>query len=138
MLKFQAKVTKQLNKLIDICDRDNPDQQHNTGRQLGVVYFWTMVEKFAKAKKEEAWTYLETEKIIEDTKGLDPGEYTLAESPNFHAQVKVSNPVKRFNAEVLAEALNKKYKVPKPVAKEMIEQAKVPDKSTYTKSVVER
>lgn len=138
MLKFQAKITKHLNKLADFCDKENPDTQHNVGKQLGVVYFWTMVEKLAKAKKEDAWKYLINEKIIEDVSSYDPGEYSLAESPNFYAQAKLSNPVNRFDPEVLAEALNKKYKVPKPITKELVEQAKVPTKSTVTKSVVER
>lgn len=137
-MKFQQEIVKHLNKLADVCAAKNPDTKHNTGRQLGVVYFWTMIEKYAKGKKEEAWSYLATEKIIAEVKGLDPGEYSLAESPSFFAQAKVSEKVKRFDAEVLAEALYKKYKVPKPVTKELVEQAKVPSSSTVTKSVVER
>ena len=137
-MKFQAEITKHLNKLADVCEKKNPDMKHNVGRQLGVVYFWTMIEKYAEAKKKEAWEGLKKEGVIEDVVGYDPGTYNLAESPNFYAQAKISNPVKRFNPEVLADTLYKKYKVPKPITKELVEQAKVPSTSTTTKSVVER
>lgn len=137
-MSFQAEIVKHLNKLMDMCDKKNPDNKHNIGRQLGVVYFWTMIEKHAKAKKEEAWKYLADEGIISEVSDLDPGEYSLAESPSFFAKAKLSERVKRFDPETLAEALNKKYKVPKPITKELIEKAKVPTKSTVTKSVVER
>lgn len=137
-MTFQAEITKHLNKIADLCEKKNPDQMHNTGRQLGLVFFWTMIEKFAEAKKKDAWKYLADNEVIEDCSNYDPGEYSLAESPHFFAKAKISQPVKRFDADTLALALNKKYKVPVPIAKEMIEQAKVPSKSTVTKSVVER
>ena len=96
------------------------------------------MKSLQKQKKKDAWKYLADNEVIEDCSNYDPGEYSLAESPHFFAKAKISQPVKRFDADTLALALNKKYKVPVPIAKEMIEQAKVPSKSTVTKSVVER
>lgn len=138
MAKFAVEITKHLHKMADMCDKHNPDTKHNTGRQLGVVFFWTMIEKYAKAKKEEAWEFLGKEEMIEDVTTLDPGEYALAESPNFYAKAKVSEKVKRFDEDELAEMLFKKYKVPKVVTKDFVAKAKVPTRSTVTKSVVER
>lgn len=137
-MSFQAEIVKHLNKIADVCDKKNPDQKHNTGRQLGLVFFWSMIEKYAEAKKKDAWSYLVDNGVIEDTSTYDPGDYSLAESPHFCATAKVSKPVKRFDGEYLAQQLNKRYKVPVPVAKEMIEEAKLPTKSMVTKAVVER
>lgn len=135
---FAAVVTKHLNKIADVCETHNPDAKHNVGRGLGVVFFWTAVEKYAKAKKDEAWDALAKEDTIPVTNKLNPGEYMLAESPHFYASVKISNPIKRFDGDVLADALFSKYKVPKPMAKELIDQAKVPTSSSATKSVILR
>ena len=135
---FTAEITKHLNKIADVCEDKNPDGKHNVGKQLGLIYFWTMVEKLAKAKKDDAWKYLETEGLIAETDGLDPGDYKLEESPHFFAGAKVSNPVKRFDGDELAGMLNKKYKVPVPTVKEMIEKSKIPGKSSVTKTVIER
>ncbi len=138
-ISFAATITKHLNKIADVCESHNPDKKHNTGRGFGEVFFWTQVEKLGKAKKEEAWLNLEKNKLVaEDLSGYDPGEYTLNESPSFFASAKVSEPVKRFDGEVLADQLFKRYKVPKPMTKEMIDKAKVPTKPTVTKKVVER
>lgn len=138
MVSFTAEITKHMNKIADMCEKKNPDGKHNVGRGLGIVHFWTMVEKYAKSKKDEAWAALEKDDIISDPKGLDPGEYSLAESPSFFASAKVSNPVKRFDPDVLADMLFKKYKVPVPITKELVDKAKVPSASTVTKKVVER
>lgn len=137
-MSFTADITKHLHKLADTCAAKNPDAKHNIGKQLGVIHFWTMIEKYAKGQKEQAWKDLEKEGMIDSCAELDPGEYSLVESPSFFCKAKVSEKVKRFDPSTLAEALNKKYKVPKPIAVEMIDQAKVPTKSTVTKSVVER
>lgn len=137
-MTFQAEITKHINKIADVCEKKNPDVKHNVGRQLGFVYFWTMVAKYADGQKDKAWAELGKEGICEIDRTVDPGEYSLAESPSFFAKVKVSEKVKRFDPEVLAEALYKKYKVPKPITKELVEEAKVPKNSTFTKSVVER
>lgn len=137
-ISFSAQITKHLHKISDLCDSHNPDAKNNVGRLLGIAYFWIAVEKYAKSKKEEAWKALDKEGIIEDTSNLNAGEYALAESPHFYASAKVSQPVRRFDADELATQLNKKYKVPLPASREMIEAAKVPTKSVVTKSIVER
>lgn len=142
-MSFQAEITKLLNKLQDTCDKKNPDREaKNAPHALTIAnaYFWTAVEKFAKGKKEEAWENMEKAGFLpDDVRAYDPGEYVLGEAPSFIVKAKVSEPVKRFNDETLADMLyTSKYKVPKPIAKEMIAKAKVPSASTVTKSIIER
>ena len=142
-MSFQAEIIKMLNKLQDTCDKKNPDREARNAPHAGTIanaYFWSAVAKYAEGKKEEAWKALaEAGFIPEDVKGYDSGEYVLGESPSFIVKAKVSEPVKRFNDEYLAESLFKsKYKVPKPVAKEMIAAAKRPSNPTVTKSIIER
>lgn len=139
-MSFMAEITKHLNKLADVCNAKNPDAKHNKGNLLGAVYFWTKVEGFAKAKKDDAWKLLESEGIIaDDLKGYDPGDYNLTESPHFVVTAKVSNKIKRFSDTELAKLMQaSKYKVPAPFTREMVEAAKVPTNPQVTKTVTER
>jgi len=138
-ISFTTEVTKHLNKIADVCENKNPDVKSNVGKQLGIIYFWTLIEKYAKAKKEDAWKYIADEGIIQaELSTLDPGDYTLVESPHFYVTAKVSNPVRRFDEDELATMLHNKYKVPRPITKEMIAKAKTPTKSVVTKTVFER
>lgn len=139
-MSFMAEITKQLNKLSEFCNKHNPDVKSNTGNLLGQAFFWSKIENYAKGKKDEAWELLAKEDIadIEACKEYDQGEYSLCESQSFVATAKVSNPVKRFDENVLAKALQAKYRVPLPTSKEMIAAAKVPTKPQVTKSIVER
>lgn len=142
-MSFQAEIIKMLNKLQDTCDKKNPDREAKNAPHAGTIanaYFWTAVEKYAKGKKEEAWKGMESAGFLpSDVKDYDPGEYVLGEAPSFIVKAKVSEKVKRPDDEYLAESLFKsKYKVPKPIAKEMIAAAKRPSTSTVTKSIIER
>lgn len=142
-MSFQAEIVKALNKLSDLCEKKNPDAEAKNsphGRLIGMAYFWQKVEAYAEGKKKEAWKNLEEAGFIsDDIKDYDPGDYSIGESASFLVTAKVSNPVKRFNADALKQALNKsKYKVPLPVAAEMIEAAKLPGNSSVTKTITER
>jgi hypothetical protein len=135
-ISYAAKIVKALGKL-GVNGTENPDAKHNTGRALGEIFMWNTVKKYVEGKLDNAWERAQKEGVI-DLNNLAIGEYELASSPTFLATVKVSQPVRRFSPEALATELNKKYKVPLPIAKEMIEAAKVPTKSTVTKSIIEK
>lgn len=137
-MSYKLIVTKLLLNLADQAAKQNPDSKHNTGRTIGEAFFWDEVMKFAKGKSDDAWKRLETQGVSAEPE-TPPGDHTLGVSPAFSVNLKVSEPRKAFNADALALKLNKsKYKVPVPIVKEMIEQAKIPTKSTFTYSIAER
>lgn len=143
MASFMQEITKHLNKLQDVCDSKNPDAKAKNaphGALMGQWFFWNAIEKFAKGKKDAVDKLLsEDDKFDSDViRKYDPGEYVLGEAPSFIAKAKVSEPVKRFDGDHLANALNKKYKVPVPIVKQMIDEAKQPSASTVTKTILER
>ena len=134
--------TAYLTKIVSALNRlgqngtANPDGTHNTGSMLGEAYLWDAVEAFAKGRSKKAWEALENEGVI-----IPPdvtGEHALATSPHFVCSAKVTNPVRRFNADELAKLLKKQYKIPEPVSKALIEQAKVGTKPAVSYSIMER
>lgn len=134
---FLTNIVKNMNSVFNDTVRESPDSQHNSGRLLAFVYFWDTAAAIAKGRSAKAWEALTANKLI-DEKERDPGEYDLTESPHFLCTLKVSEKVRRFDPQVLAEALLKKYKVPIPITKQMVEAAKVPSKSTNTYRIVEK
>lgn len=117
----------------------NPDSKHNTGGMLGEAFLWDKIADYAKKKSDAAWEALEKEGIVPDTKSLTPGEHQLAESPSFAIYARVTNPVKRFNADELANLLARsKYKVPVSTTKEFVDLAKIPTNPMCSLKVVER
>lgn len=142
-MSFQMEITKALNKLSDLIAKKNPDADVKNsphGSLVGTAYFWTKVENYAKAKKEEAWEALEKSGVSSDTwKDAAAGTYMMLDSPSFTVQVKVSNPIKRFNAGYLGEQLlRSKYKVPLPVTRELVDAAKLETKGSVTKIIIEK
>lgn len=134
---YTATVFNEVAKLFDKLDKLNPDTKSNTGRLIGRAFIWDAIAKHAKGQSEAAWKTLESEEIIEYVESQ--GEHTLATSPHFTVIDKVSAPRKAFKPEVLAQELNKKYKVPVPVVKDLVERAKVPgEKGVHTSSIVEK
>lgn len=136
-ITFTAAIFKQLTDLAEKVEKLNPDQKSNAGRFIARAFFWDAVERYAKKQSEAAWETLEKEEII-DTKGLTEGEHELVTTPGFIVMAKVSAPRKAFKAEVLMAALKKKYKVPEPASRELIEAAKVPGNGTKTLTIIER
>lgn len=135
---FLTKIVAAVNGLFNEIIPTNPDNKHNAGRFLAAAYFWDAVQSIAKGRADKAWKALEANKLIEE-KERDPGEYELATSPHFICALKVSEKVNRFSADALAKALStSKYKVPVPIARQYIEAAKIPSKSTNTYRIVEK
>jgi hypothetical protein len=117
----------------------NPDGKHNMGRAIGEAYMWDVVAKYADARRKEAHKRMEDQGIVKDKKELDPGDHILADSPSFVITASVTQPVRRFSQEALAQVLSKtKYKVPRAVVDECCEKAKVPSSSTVTVKIAER
>lgn len=117
----------------------NPDAKHNTGSMLGEAFMWDRIEAYARNRSEAAWAVLAKEGLIPDKKTLDPGDHQLAQSPNFAVFARVTQPVRRFSGDELANLLAKsRYKVPVSTTKELIDQAKMPTNSMVTLKIVER
>lgn len=136
---FEALITKELFKFVATIMDKNPDAKNNMGRMIGNAFVWDTIWGIAEKMSNADWKDFASQKIIPDKESLDPGFHQLVDSPHFAIVAKVSNPVQRFNADKLAEDLNKsKYKVPLPVAKMMVENARQPTKSSVTLSVAEK
>lgn len=137
-MSYETTLAKALSRLGK-NGTENPDAKHNTGRLLGEAYMWDQVEKYAKGKSDAAWKAMAKEGLVPDKKSLDPGDHQLADSPSFAIFAKVTQPIRRFDGDELANLLAKsKYKVPVSTTKELIEEAKVPTTSTVRMVVVER
>jgi Icc-related predicted phosphoesterase len=136
-ITFTAEIHKEITKLFERIEKKNPDLTSNTGNLIGRAHIWDQIQSYAKKQSDVAWEALEKEDIV-NSKGLTSGEHTLAESPHFFIVANVTKPYKKFSPDVLAESLKKKYRVPLPVTKELIEQAKVDDKPRTSLKIVER
>ena len=115
-----------------------PEDKSNTGPLLAEAFLWDEVKRYAEARSKSAWARLTDEQLVPAKADLEPGEHHLCESQHFAITAKASEPVKRFNADILAENMHKRFKVAIPTAKEMIEAAKVPTKPTVSMRVVEK
>ena len=137
-MSYETTIIKALSRLGK-NGTENPDSKHNTGRLLGEAYMWDQVEKYAKARSTAVWKEMEKEGLVPDKKTLDPGEYACADIPSFAVFAKVTQPIRRFNGDELANKLAKsKYKVPVSTTKELIEEAKMPTNPSVRMVVVER
>jgi len=130
----------QLTMLLSSVDKMVlPIAKDETDTVLGQAYVWDFVQKYAKRKSDAFWKDIEDNNLIMDYKELAPGNQEIGESDNFIVHCKVSNPVNRFNADVLAERMAKsKYKVPSSFTLEAIDKAKVPSSSSRTLWIEER
>lgn len=136
---YETDIIKQLAKLGKTNGTLNPDAKHNTGSLLGEAFMWDRVEAYARNRSEAAWAALSKEGLIPDKKTLEPGDHQITQSPSFAVFARVTQPVKRFSGDELANLLAKsKYKVPTSTTKELIDHAKVPTSSMVTLKVVER
>ena len=115
----------------------NPDTS-NLGSYLGEAFMWDYIESYAKKQSDTVYNKMEKEGLYDlDTLAHDQ-EHVVLQGKLFTLTCRVSQPVKRFNPDALALAMNKKYKIPLPVAKQMIEDAKLPTKPTRTLKIIEK
>lgn len=137
MLKFQVRLANFMSTIGKTKDTELP-KKSNTETLLASAYMWDFIVSYAKGRSDVAWAELEDNNII-DAKELEPGEYILAESPGFVCKANVTQKVKRFDPKKLATDLAmSKYKVPTPIALQLIEQAKVPTTSQTKLNIIER
>lgn len=137
-MSYESNIVRALSRL-GRNGTENPDASHNTGKLLGEAFMWEKVAKFAESKAKAAWGAMEKEGIVPNKATLDPGDHELAYSPSFTVIAKVTQPVRRFDADEMAMLLAKsKYKVPVSTTKEYLEQAKVPTKPVASLKVMER
>lgn len=135
--KYQVRLADVMSRFGKTAETE-PPKKSNQETLLALAYMWDFVAAYAKGRSDAAWKELEDSKIIDAT-ALEPGEYILAESPNFLCKAVVTAKVKRFNPAALATALNKsKFKVPLPVATKMIEDAKKETTSQVRLNIIER
>lgn len=132
---YGSRIISYLSVLGTMGDTRNPDEKHNAGKLLGEAFLWKTVMNYAKRKYEKAIDKCAGE-FVDRT--YEEGEYELVQSPKFVYTIKVSKPVRRFDPDTLAASLRKKYKIPEPITKELIEAAKVPTNSTITPIIEER
>lgn len=126
--------------LAQVAKIKNPDEKHNEGSYLGEAFLWQTIEDYAKKKYEAVFKKMEENNVIKDRearKTLSSGEHELSNSPRFTMTAKVTQPVRQFSADYLAAQLKKRYKVPEPTAKQMIEEAKRPSTSRVSLEIVE-
>lgn len=139
---YKTEITAALLSFVDGWLAKSPDAKHNTGRQLSSAFVWDTIAKVAKSRSDGYWKEMEAKggvlgSTIQEM-NLGPGDHIVANSPSFDLRVKISNPVRRFTPQVLAERLHKKYKIAIPTALQMIEDAKVPGTSNVIAAIVEK
>lgn len=104
---YETDIIKQLAKLGKTNGTLNPDAKHNTGSLLGEAFMWDRVEAYARNRSEAAWAALSKEGLIPDKKTLEPGDHQITQSPSFAVFARVTQPVKRFSGDELANLLAK-------------------------------
>lgn len=135
---FEALITKELLGFVAKLMDKHPDAKHNVGRAIGNTFVWDKIASISKKMSDACWKDFENEGIV-PKKELDPGLHNLAESPHFSIIAKVTLPVHRFNADKLVGILHdSKYKIPLPVAKMFIEDAKQAGKSSVMLDIAEK
>lgn len=131
---FMIAVTRLLSQLNGL---QSEDSKHNIGRALSEAFKWDAAAKLCEGRSDAAWKTLASEGII-NKEGLSPGDHTLADSPHFVCLASVTQPVRRFNADALAEEMVKRFKCSRADALMMIEDAKKPASSTVRMKIVEK
>jgi hypothetical protein len=133
-ISFKAQVLSEISKL----DRtiQSPDTT-NKGALLARAFMWDEIASFAKKQSDSAWKELEDAGFIGHPD--EQGTHVIATTPKFSCVVQVSNPVKRFSADELQKIMKRsKFKVPEPVMREYIDQAKVGTKPAIKYTISER
>lgn len=135
--EIETTFTAHIMRLVGELLQANPDRS-NTGKFYGEAYIWETLERVAKKRREAVWDLMLRDGIVSDIPD-DAGTYELGMSSKFVATARVSEPVKRFSEDALCKLLSEsKWKIPAPIAKELVGKAKVPTTSSVTKKIAER
>lgn len=137
---LQGRIVKELVRMInELLANVKPDTGRgaNLSGALAELYVWGQISKMADGHYERLLKTAKSDGVI-DVDDLDTGTHIAAESRHFVVTVAVTEPVKRFDPDVLAAWAFKAYKVPVPTMKEQIEHAKVPTKPQKRITITER
>jgi hypothetical protein len=137
---FQGRIVKELGKLTgDLLAKVKPDTGRgaNLSSVLAEMYMWAQISKMADGHYERLMDIAKGNGVIE-VADLETGTHIAAESRHFVVTVAVTEPVKRFDPDVLAAWAYKAYNVPVPLMKEQVERAKVPTKPQKRIVITER
>ena len=135
---YLGKIVDGMSELTTRLVEKSPDARSNQGKRLGELFLWKEIVKYAEGRYEKEMKAAEAEGLIVRDSERAPGQYVLAESGHFVVMGSVTEKIRRFNADVLAEWMFKKYKVPVMETKEAVEKSKVPTASALRVSIVER
>lgn len=132
--KFASEIFKHLN---NIGKGVLVPTKVNSPVNLGELFLWTEIFKFAERRKDALWkNAIEDGHII--VEGLDIGSHELLGQAGFLATAEVSEKVRRFSESEMVALIVKDTKLSEPQAKQLVARAKVPTKSTVTKKIIER
>lgn len=138
---FAARIIQRLLKFgSDSHGTANPDAGKTNHPLLAEAFMWDTIEGEAHRRSEAAWAKMEKEGYY-DPDSVPPGTSSdvLLQSGRFAITAMRTKPKASFDADVLAQELLLRYKVPLHVTKELVDKAKVPKgKGALTVRVVER
>ena len=113
--------------LESMPDRLKFPDRSNLGRSFAMLFVWKKIEQIAAKKYEELLKKLISEKQLNDPQALTfAGNHVLGESGKYAVQVNVSVPRREFNVDWLAQRMEKDYKVPISITRQLVEEAKRP------------
>jgi len=123
-LGFQAQI---YNDLEEMPNRIKFPDRTNRGRSFAMLMMWKRVEQLALKKYTSLLENLVKEEQLDDPQKITtPGNHVIGESGKIAVQVNVSVPRREFNVDWLCKKLEKDYKVPVGITRQMIEEAKRP------------
>ena len=103
-----------------------PDRS-NRSKGFFLLMMWKQVEQLASKKYDNLLKQLIDDEQLTDPKSMNiPGNYVLAETPKIAVNVNVSQPRREFDVGYLAMKLEKDYKVPQAITRQLVEEAKRP------------
>lgn len=137
---YRTDIIKAIDRLEKNGTAPSNYDKSNTGTLMASVFLWktvmTIATNYHKLALERLQAATEEEASLRER---DVGEYVVAQSPKFTFMASLSNPAQLFSPDDLVSALNKsKYKIPAPIAREFINNAKKPGKKKLTLSVAEK
>lgn len=137
---FQGRIVKEVGRVTaELLASVKPDagKGSNLSSALAEMYMWAQIRKMADGNYERLIEIAKGNGVIEVT-DLDTGTHVAAESRHFVVTVAVTEPVKRFDPDMLAAWAYKAYNVPVPLMKEQVDRAKVPTKPQKRIVITER
>jgi hypothetical protein len=137
---FQGRIVKDLSQLTaELLAKVKSDAGRgaNLSSVLAELFMWVQIRNMADGQYERLLEVAKRSGAI-NVSDLETGTHVAAESRHFVVTVAVTEPVRRFDPDVLSAWAHKAYNVPVPLMKEQIELAKVPTKPQRRIVIAER